>query len=70
LGLSMVGEPVVLAFRIEKFADDSTGSIIVCPITRQLTDGHFKFKSLGAKRAKGFDRPFDLYSLVKAKRGG
>jgi len=69
LGLSMVGEPVVLAFRIEKFADDSTGSIIVCPITRQLTDGHFKFKSLGARKAKGFDKPFDLYSLVKAKRG-
>ena len=69
LGLSMVGEPVVLAFRIEKFADDSTGSIIVCPITRHLTDEHFKFKSLGARQAKGFDKPFDLYSLVKAKRG-
>jgi len=69
LGLSMVGEPVVLAFRIEKFADDKTGSIIVCPITRQLTDGFFKYKSLGAREAKGFDKPFDLYSLVKAKRG-
>ena len=68
LGLSMVGEPVVLAFRIEKFADDRTGSIIVCPITRQLTDGHFKFKSLGARQAKGFEKPYDLYSLVKAKR--
>jgi class 3 adenylate cyclase len=69
LGLSMVGEPVVLAFRIEKFADDTTGSIIVCPITRQLTDEQFEFKSLGARQAKGFDKPFDLYSLVKAKRG-
>ena len=68
LGLSMVGEPVVLAFRIEKYANDSTGSIIVCPITRHLTDEHFKFKSLGARQAKGFDRPFNLYSLVGPKR--
>jgi len=69
LGLSMVGEPVVLAFRIEKFADDTTGSIIVCPITHQLTDGFFKYKNLGFRQAKGFDKPFDLYSLVEAKLG-
>ena len=31
LGLSMVGESVVLAYRIEKFANRSTGPIIVCP---------------------------------------
>jgi class 3 adenylate cyclase len=64
LGLSMVGESVVLAYRIEKFADDSTGSIVVCPLTRQLADGHFKFKNLGSRKSKGFDEAHDLYSLV------
>ena len=29
-GLSMVGEPVVLAFRIEKFVSDKTGPILAC----------------------------------------
>jgi class 3 adenylate cyclase len=68
LGLSMVGESVVLAYRIEKFADHSTGPIIVCPITRQLAKQEFKFKDLGEHTAKGFDGPRRLYSLVKAKR--
>jgi class 3 adenylate cyclase len=68
LGLSMVGEPVVLAFRIEKYADDDTGSIIVCPSTCRLTDGKFTFRSLGTHHAKGFDTPYELYSLVEANR--
>ena len=68
LGLSMVGESVVLAYRIEKFADKSTGPIIVCPITRRLADEHFKFKDLGEHTPKGFDTTQHLFSLVKAKR--
>jgi class 3 adenylate cyclase len=67
LGLSMVGETVVLAFRIEKFADASTGPIIACPITRQMASGHFEFKDLGSKKAKGFDQSHSLFSLVKEK---
>lgn len=68
LGLSMVGESVVLAFRIEKYADDSTGSIVVCPLTRQLAEGQFKFRNLGSRKSKGFEDAHNLYSLVKAKR--
>jgi class 3 adenylate cyclase len=67
LGLSMVGEPVVLAYRIEKYADDTTGPIIVCPMTRELTDEQFEFRSIGEREAKGFDTPFDLYALIEAK---
>jgi class 3 adenylate cyclase len=67
LGLSMVGETVVLAFRIEKFADDSTGPIIACPITRKMASGSFEFKDLGSRKAKGFDNAHKLYSLVKEK---
>jgi adenylate cyclase len=68
MGLSMVGESVVLAFRIEKLANKKTGPIVVCPITRQIADGAFKFKDLGMHRPKGFDEEQNLYALVKAKR--
>lgn len=66
LGLSMVGETVVLAYRIEKFADASTGPIVVCPITREMALKSFRFKAIGKRSAKGFDAPQELYSLVGA----
>jgi class 3 adenylate cyclase len=68
LGLSMVEESVVLAFRIEKFADDTTGSIIACPVTRKMASKSFKFKDLGSRQAKGFDSSHRLYSLVGEKK--
>ena len=67
LGLSMVGETVVLAFRIEKFADESTGPIITCPITQKMASESFEFKELGSRKAKGFHNSHELYSLVKKK---
>ncbi len=68
LGLSMVGESVVLAYRIEKFATNKTGPIIVCPITQRLAKDEFKFKDLGEHTAKGFDTTHHLFSLVKERR--
>jgi len=68
LSLSMVGESVVLAFRIEKFANNSTGPIIVCPNTRKIADKGFEFKDLGKHQAKGFDEEHNLFALVKEKR--
>lgn len=67
LGLSMVGEPVVLAFRIEKFADKSTGPIIVCPDTQMMASRQFEFKDLGSRMAKGFDAPQRVYALIGAR---
>ena len=67
LSLSMVGESVVLAFRIEKYADKKTGPIIVCPITRKIAGETFKFKDLGRHQPKGFDEEQNLYALVKEK---
>ena len=64
LGLSMVGESVVLAFRLEKLADDSTGPIITCPDTRMMASDSFEFKDLGTRMAKGFDTPQEVYALV------
>ena len=67
LGLSMVGETVVLAFRIEKFADKSTGPIITCPITKKMASESFEFKDVGSKKSKGFETSHKLFSLVKEK---
>jgi class 3 adenylate cyclase len=63
-GLSMIGEAVVLAFRLEKFATPATGPILACPATRQMAAGHFQFDSLGHMQAKGFDRPDQVYALL------
>ncbi len=76
VGLSMVGEPVVLACRIEKFATDQTGPILTCPITRdmamratrdmnaaELGGPPLDFIDLGEMQAKGFERPDHVFAL-------
>lgn len=68
-GLSMMGEPVVRAFRIEKFANDETGRILACPMTRDFAVGGYTFRDLGPMQAKGFDRPDRVYALT-GERGG
>ena len=68
MGLSMVGESVVLAFRIEKFANEKTGPIIVCPLTMKIAKDGFEFKSIGKHKAKGFDEAHSLYALVREKK--
>jgi len=67
MGLSMVGESVVLAFRIEKFANEKTGPIIVCPLTMKLAENAFEFKSIGQHKAKGFDEEHSLYALLRER---
>ena len=64
LGLSMVGESVVLAFRLEKIADDDTGPIIACPDTRLMAARELEFRDLGPKMARGFDEPQRVFALV------
>ncbi|MFH0778143.1 MAG: adenylate/guanylate cyclase domain-containing protein [Candidatus Eisenbacteria bacterium] len=66
-GLSMIGEPIVLAFRLEKFASDVTGSILVCRATREKVESRFKFKDLGEMQAKGFEKPDRVFSLMREK---
>jgi class 3 adenylate cyclase len=63
-GLSMVGEAVVKAFRLEKFATPETGSILACETTYQMALAHFEFRSLGEMQAKGFDRPDRVFALL------
>ena len=64
LGLSMVGESVVLAFRIEKIAGDATSPIVVCPDTHLIAEREFEFEDLGPRLAKGFDEPQRVFALL------
>ena len=63
VGLAMVGEPVVLAFRIEKLAAADTGRIITCPRTHEMASERFIFQPLGSKQVKGLERDFQIYVL-------
>jgi class 3 adenylate cyclase len=67
-GMAMIGEPVVLAFRIEKLADDSTGPILACPTTMLMASGSFEFRDLGEVQAKGFDSATKLFALRGPKK--
>lgn len=62
-GLSMIGEPIVLAFRLEKFANDEVGRILACRVTRELAGPTFRFRDLGEMTAKGFDQPDRVFAL-------
>jgi class 3 adenylate cyclase len=68
-GLSMVGEPVVAAFRLEKFANEETGRIVACSVTQKLASTKFHFRDLGEMQAKGFDQPYRVFALL-GSRGG
>lgn len=62
-GLSMIGEPIVLAFRLEKFANDEVGRILACRVTREMAGPTFRFRDLGEMTAKGFDQPDHVFAL-------
>ena len=66
-GLSMIGEPIVLAFRLEKFATAATGRILACPVTRRMADAAFEFRDLGQMMAKGFDKPDHVFALERER---
>jgi class 3 adenylate cyclase len=78
MGLSIVGEPVVKASRLEKFADDRTGRILLCEETHKILSRgagrrgrqSFEFVDLGERQAKGFDRPDRVYALRPDRPGG
>ena len=68
-GLSLIGEPVVLAFRLEKFATDATGRVLACPVTKVMAGDAFTFRDLGEMQAKGFDRPDHVFALDDERQG-
>jgi class 3 adenylate cyclase len=66
LGLSMVGEPVALAFGIEKIADETTGSIIVCGATRDMAGNDFEFREVTPVDGGDPAAVSGLFSIVEA----
>jgi class 3 adenylate cyclase len=63
LGLTMVGEPVVLAYRIEKLAGPGTGAILACARTAALAGHALAFRPLGPRALDGFVEPRALFAL-------
>jgi len=68
-GLSLIGEPVVLAFRLEKLAGEDTGRILACGRTRAMAGAAFAFRDLGEITAKGFDRLDHVFALEEQTDG-
>ena len=64
VGLAMVGEPVVLAFRIEKLATEGTGQIVASASTREMASAVLSFESLGRHAIKGFEQDVELFALI------
>jgi len=59
-----VGDTVNLASRMEGLAEP--GMIYVTEETFQLTDGLFRFESLGEKKVKGKEQPVRVYRVIGA----
>ena len=68
-GMSMVGDAVNVAFRIEKLVTDDTGPIIVCATSRQLADERFEFDELGEFEILGRQGMERLYALRRQGDG-
>jgi class 3 adenylate cyclase len=68
-GLSMIGEPVVLAFRLEKLANEATGNIVVAESTWGAAQSEFSFEDRGTAQVAGFEAPQRYFSLVGEKSG-
>jgi class 3 adenylate cyclase len=62
--LSMVGKPVVLAYRLEKEAGDRTGPILVCEETRTAAAERFRFRDVGRLSLDGFSHDVQAYALL------
>jgi class 3 adenylate cyclase len=65
--LSMVGEPIVLAYRIEKRADPATGPLLVCGKTRDEAGLRFEFEEIGPMDITGFNHPVPLFRLLRER---
>lgn len=69
-GLSMIGEPVVLAFRLEKLASEATGNIVVAESTWSAAKERFEFEDRGTAQVAGFEAPQRYFSLRGEKAEG
>ena len=61
---SVVGETPNLAARLQTLAEP--GTVMICPNTRRLTEGHFKFRDVGPVEIKGWAEPATFYQVLAA----
>ena len=66
-GLSMIGEPVVLAFRLEKLAQGEGGGIVAAQTTYEKAKRAFEFEDRGTAEVAGFEEPQRYYALHSEK---
>jgi hypothetical protein len=59
-----VGHSTNLAARMQQIAN--AGSILVTEYTRNLTEGYFDLKALGAAEIKGVDEPLEVFEVLGA----
>ncbi len=57
-----IGHPVNLAARMQTLANP--GSTVIAESTRNLVEGYFTLKSLGASRVKGVAEPVEVYEVT------
>ena len=67
-GLAMLGEPLTLAFRMEKLADDRTGPILVDSHTQRLSQDSMEFTDVGEHEFKGFSSLVRVFALQGIKQ--
>jgi len=63
-GLALVGEPVVLAYRLEKLAGEDTGFILASEATRTRAAAAFSFHEVGWRHLPGFEEPHRVFALL------
>jgi len=63
-GLALVGEPVVLAYRLEKLAGEDTGSILASEATRARAAAAFAFREVGWRHLPGFEDAHRVFALL------
>jgi class 3 adenylate cyclase/predicted ATPase len=64
--ISAVGETLHLAARLQATAAEDT--VVVAPITHQLTAGIFDYEDLGKHDLKGFDQPIQAWRALRISR--
>jgi class 3 adenylate cyclase len=63
-GLALVGEPVVLAYRLEKLAGEDTGPILASEATWSRAASRFEFREVGWRSLPGFEKKQRVFALL------
>jgi class 3 adenylate cyclase/tetratricopeptide (TPR) repeat protein len=59
----IVGETPNLAARLQTIA--APGTVVICPNTRHLIEGHFEYREIGPSTVKGWSQPLRAWRVVR-----